>query len=149
MREHAELTQDELDRGMVEIEKLYTRMLSGGQGPDGRGWGIHAEVKSRLHKKILNEIEALRDAQRSTDFGSLKYREIDCRIRRRVLKEIQIIIDAYVIARKDKRMQEWESMYGDIEHYRREFFYFRMDSDYEKQEKTLYDYKIIGEQPER
>ena len=40
-------------------------------------------------------------------------------------------------------MREWESMYGDIEHYRREFFYFRMDSDYEDQDKLLLDYKII------
>ena len=76
---------------------------------------------------------------------SVKYREIDCRIRRRVLKEIQIIIDAYVIAQQQRRVREWESMYGDIEHYRREFYYFRMDSDYEDQEKTLLDYKIIEE----
>ena len=145
MKKDKNLAQDELDRGMIEIEKLYTRMLTSGQGQDGEAWGIHSEVKSRLHKMILNEIESLRDAQRNTDFGSLKYREIDCRIRRRVLKEIQIIIDAYVIARKDSRVQEWESMYGDIEHYRREFYYFRMDSDYEKQEKMLYDYKIIEE----
>lgn len=143
MKKHQVPEQDELDRGMLEIENLYRRMLDHGHGPEGRGWGIHPEVKSRLHKRILLEIESLRDAQRNTEFGSRKYRDIDCRIRRRVLKEIQIIIDAYVIARQESRVREWESMYGDIEHYRREFFYFRMDSDYEAGDKLLYDYKMI------
>jgi len=36
-------------------------------------------------------------------------------------------------------------MYGDIEHYRREFFYFRMDRDYEHFHKSLSDYKFIDE----
>jgi hypothetical protein len=145
MKKQQTLAQDELDRGMIAIEDLYKSMLDQGQGPDGHGWGIHPEVKSRLHKRILHEIKSLRESQRNTEFGSVQYREIDCRIRRRVLKEIQIIIDAYVIARQEHRVKEWESMYGDIEHYRREFFYFRMDSDYEHQEKMLVDYKIIEE----
>jgi len=143
MKKRQALEQDERDRGMVEIENLYRRMLENRQGPDGERWGIHPEVKSRLHSRILEEIESLREAQRSTEIGSAAYREIDCRIRRRVLKEIQIIIDAYVIARQERRVREWESMYGDIDHYRREFYYFRMDSDYESLEKTLFDYKII------
>ncbi len=145
MKKKQNLEQDELDRGMIEIDNLYKRMLEHGKGPKGQRWGIHPEVKSKLHKRILHEIESLREAQRNTEFGSVKYREIDCRIRRRVLKEIQIIIDAYVIAQQQRRVREWESMYGDIEHYRREFYYFRMDSDYEDQEKTLLDYKIIEE----
>ena len=143
MKKRQSLVQDQRDRGMVEIENLYKRMLEDREGPDGRCWGIHPEVKSSLHSRILHEIESLREAQRNTDFGSSEYREIDCRIRRRVLKEIQIIIDAYVIARQERRVREWESMYGDIDHYRREFYYFRMDSDYESLEKALFDYKII------
>jgi len=143
MKKRRFLEQDELDRGMVEIENLYNRMLENRQGAGGQRWGIHAEVKSSLHNRILHEIESLREAQRNTEIGSAEYREIDCRIRKRVLKEIQIIIDAYVIARQERRVREWESMYGDIEHYRREFYYFRMDSDYEDLDKTLFDYKII------
>ena len=145
MKRKEALVRDKLDRGMIEIEKLFARLLVHGQGPDGEGWEIHPEVKSRLHKKILKEIESLRETQRSCDFGSPKYREIDCRIRRRVLKEIQIIIDAYVVALQESRLQEWESMYGDIDHYRREFYYFRMDTNYENLEKTLDDYKYVEE----
>ena len=145
MKRKKGLVQDKLDRGMMEIEKLYARLLVHGQGAGGEGWEIHPEVKSRLHKRILKEIESLREAQRSTDFGSPKYREIDCRIRRRVLKEIQIIIDAYVVALQESRLKEWESMYGDIDHYRREFYYFRMDTNYEYLEKTLDDYKYVEE----
>ena len=146
MKRKKALSHDELDRGMLEIENLYARMRVHGQGPEGQNWEIHPEIKSRLHKRILKEIESLRDAQRNTEYGSSEYREIDCRIRRRVLKEIQIIIDAYVIALQESRLQEWESMYGDIEHYIREFYYFRMDSDYENHDKMLDDYKIIEEE---
>ncbi len=66
-------------------------------------------------------------------------------LRSRVLKEIQIIIDAYLVAEQGDRLEEWKSMYGDIEHYKREFFYFRMDQDYEAREKMLVDYKMIEE----
>jgi hypothetical protein len=128
---------------MKEIESLYNDMIVNSTDPGNQEWDIHPEIKSRLHKKILTEVESLRASQRSTEFGSREYREIDCRIRRRVLKEIQIIIDAYVIALKERRIREWESMYGDIEHYKRDFFYYRMDPDYENLSKMLDDYKII------
>ena len=145
MKKKAKMVRKEVDRGMAEIERLYSRMFMNGSGR-GEGWcGIHPEIKSRLHKKILMEIEALREAQRESEFGSPAYRVIDRKLRSRVLKEIQIIIDAYVVAAQGNRLEEWTSMYGDIEHYKREFFYFRMDQDYETQEKMLHDYKMIEE----
>ena len=147
MPERTDLVPDEVDRDMEEIEDLYSHMLVDGSGRnekcEEKKYDIHPEIKSRLHKKILTEIEFLREAQRNTEFGSKDYWEIDYRIRRRVLKEIQIIIDAYVIALKESNLPEWECMYGDIAHYKRDFFYFRMDPDYENQQKILFDYKII------
>jgi len=144
MRRKRDLEKDLLDRGMEEIEGLYSSMLvHRHQGSEEAEWDIHPEIKSRLHQRILKEIEVLREAQKNTLFGSREYREIDCRIRRRVLKEIQIIIDAYVLASQERQVRDWECMYGDIEHYKREFFYFRMDPDYESLQKTLQDYKII------
>ncbi len=145
MKKKRGIVRKGIDRGMVEIEKLYGRMFVEGSGPDQGRWDIHPEIKSRLHKKILTEIEALREAQRESKFGSREYWEIDRRLRSRVLKEIQIIIDAYVVAEQGDRLEEWKSMYGDIEHYKREFFYFRMDQDYEAREKMLLDYKMIEE----
>lgn len=131
------------DRGMEEIEDLYRRMFLDGRGSEGFGvCSIRPEIKSHLHKRILTEIETLRDAQRATVFGSSDYWEIDRKIRRRLLKEIQIIIDAYFVARIENRLAEWEAMYGDIDHYKRDFFYFRMDPDYENQRKILSDYKF-------
>lgn len=145
MTKKAKIARKSVDRDMAEIEKLYRRMFTGRRGaPDGR-WEIHPEIKSRLHKKILTEIESLREAQRESEFGSRKYWETDRRLRCRVLKEIQIIIDAYVVAEQADGLEEWKSMYGDIEHYKREFFYFRMDQDYEAREKMLVDYKMIEE----
>ena len=145
MKKKAKVVRKSIDRGMAEIEKLYRRMLIA-RGDAGEGEGeIPPEIKSRLHKKILTDIEALREDQRKSEFGSRVYWEIDRRLRSRVLKEIQIIIDAYVVAQQGDRLEEWESMYGDIEHYKREFFYFRMDQDYERSEKMLVDYKMIEE----
>ncbi len=143
MVEQSNIVHESIDRGMEEIEDLYAHMFMSGQDTNGTRRDIHPEVKSKLHKKILSEIESLRELQRSKEFGSREYREIDCKIRNRVLKEIQIIIDAHVIARGENRLQEWESMYGDIEHYKRDFFYFRMDQDYETSHKMLDDYKFI------
>ena len=143
MQESTDLVDKQRDRDMEEIEDLYSHMLVDESAPDQKKYDIHPEIKSRLHKRILTEIESLRESQRNTAFGSKDYWEIDYRIRRRVLKEIQIIIDAYVIALKESNLPEWECMYGDIAHYKRDFFYFRMDPDYENQQKILFDYKII------
>ena len=144
-KKKSKVVRKSVDRDMAEIEKLYGRMfVSGKDAADGR-WEIHPEIKSRLHKKILTEIEKLREAQREGEYGSPEYWETDRRLRARVLKEIQIIIDAYVVAEQADRLEEWRSMYGDIEHYKREFFYFRMDQDYEAREKMLTDYKMIEE----
>jgi hypothetical protein len=139
------LIKDPSDRGMAEIEDLYSELLIHPREDDISKLDIHPEIKSRLHQRILRDIEALRLAQKQMTFGSPEYRDIDFRIRRRLLKEIQIIIDAYVIALQERRVQEWEYMYGDIEHYKREFFYFRMDRDYESLQKALEDYKFIEE----
>jgi len=135
--------RQKIDRAMKEIEDLYTHMFKVSHGAKGSFWNIHPEVKSRLHKRILREIESLRDTQRNLNVGCKEYWEIDRKIRRRLLKEIQIIIDAYVIAQQENRLREWEVMYGDIEHYKRDFFYFRMDPDYENLRKSLDDYKLI------
>ncbi len=141
-----ELIRPDVDRGMEEIEDLYRRMFLDARASDKcGGCSIRPEIKSHLHKKILTEIETLRDAQRATVFGSSGYLEIDRKIRRRLLKEIQIIIDAYFVARVENRLAEWEAMYGDIEHYKRDFFYFRMDPDYENRLKILSDYKFAEE----
>ena len=145
MKKKAKIVQKSVDQGMAEIEKLYGRMFTN-EGPLGEEqWDIHPDIKSRLHKKILTDIEALRESQRKSEFGSRDYWEIDRRLRSRVLKEIQIIIDAYVVAEPGDRLGAWEYMYGDLEHYKREFFYFRMDQDYEKRAKMLDDYKMIEE----
>jgi len=145
MVKKVKVVRKDVDRGMAEIETLYGSMFINGSGDQEGQWDIHPEIKSRLHKRILTDIEALREAQRKSEFGSHEYWEIDRRLRCRVLKEIQIIIDAYVVAQQGHRLEEWESMYGDIEHYKREFFYFRMDQDYERREKMLVDYKMIEE----
>jgi len=144
-KKQAKMVRKSVDRGMAEIEKLYCRMFTNEGRLGEEQWDIHPEIKSRLHKKILTDIEALRESQKKSEFGSKDYWEIDRRLRSRLLKEIQIIIDAYVVAEQGDRLEEWESMYGDIEHYKREFFYFRMDQDYEKREKMLHDYKMIEE----
>ncbi len=143
MRKKEDLVKEAMDRGMDEIESLYSQMFINDEDPNTGIKDIHPEIKSRLHKKILTEIESLRDAQKTTDIGSLDYQEIDRKIRCRVLKEIQIIMDAFVVAQQGNRLEEWRSMYGDIEYYRRDFFYFRMDQDYENYKKTLPDYKFI------
>ena len=51
-----------------------------------------------------------------------------------------------MLARKNGDLKSWKAMYGDIEHYIKNFFYYRMDGKYETKKKTLKDYKFLDEE---
>ena len=74
-----------------------------------------------------------------------QYLKLDYALRTLLLKEIQVIIDEYVLAKANGELKTWEETYGDIGHYTKNFFYYRMDGKYESQKKTLKDYKFSEE----
>ena len=129
---------------MDKIERLYKKLLTL-EGPNKSSNGkINLKIRTELYKKIISDMETLRKRQAKFDIDSHAYFALDYRIRTRILKEIQIIMDEYIISKKTGNLSEWENMYGNIEDYIRDFFYFRIDKNYEKDRKVLADYKMIG-----
>jgi len=130
---------------MKQIENLYKKLINN-QDSSGQSVNINKQIRAKLYKTILDDIKKLRKKQHKTDYISEKYEQLDCEIRLRLLKEIQIILDEYVLAKESGDLRSWKAMYGDIEHYIKNFFYYRMDGKYEAKKKILKDYKFLDEE---
>jgi len=130
---------------MKQIENLYKKLIANQNFP-GQSANINKQIRSKLYKTILDDIKKLRKKQHRTDYISERYEQLDYEIRLRLLKEIQIILDEYVLAKENGDLRNWKAMYGDIEHYITNFFYYRMDGKYEAKKKILKDYKFLDEE---
>ena len=130
---------------MKQIDSLYKKLVVD-QDASSKKAKIDEQIRSQLHKKILDELEKLRKKQHKTDYVSEKYDKIDHEIRALLLKEIQVILDEYVLAKENNDLKSWKAMYGDVSHYINNFFYYRMDETYESKKKTLKDYKFLDDE---
>lgn len=126
---------------MKEIEGLYKKLLQM-EGKKG-SYKVNIKVRSEIYTMIINDVERLHDEQESHHSWSKDYWDIDREIRRLLLKEVQIIIDDYVVARGSGHIAQWEKMYGDIEHYKGIFYNLRMDTAYDKRKKQAQGMKFV------
>ena len=124
-----------------EIEGLYKKLLH--IEADIRLCKIDSKIRSEIYAKIIKEVEKLRDDQENHPSWSKDYWDIDREIRRLLLKEIQIIIDDYIVANGHDDISRWESMYGDIEHYKDTFYNLRMDTSYDRRNKKAQGMKFV------
>ena len=131
---------------MKHIENLYKKLIENQDLPS-EPTKINKQIRAKLYKAILDDLKRLRKKQDKTEDISKEYEQLDCEIRLRLLKETQAILDEYVLARENGDLGSWKAMYGDIEDYVRNFFYYRMDVQYEAKKKTLKDYKFLDEEP--
>ena len=105
---------------------------------------MDGKIRAEIFKKIMEDVDRLQEEQRQCESWTQKYRMIDRAIRQRLLKEVQVIIDDYMIAKQMDQLPRWERMYGDIEHYKGVFFRLRMDRGYEKNRKfSAEGFKIV------
>jgi len=130
---------------MKKIDTLYNKLISS-LDSSGQKVKINEQIRSKLHKMILDDLKKLRKKQHKTDYTSEEYKKLDYEIRLRLLKEIQIILNEYVLARESGDLKNWKAMYGEIGHYVKNFFYYRMDREYEAKKKALKDYKFLDEE---
>ena len=130
---------------MKKIDNLYNRLISS-LDSSGQAVKINEQIRSKLHKMILDDLKKLRKKQHKTDYTSEEYKKLDYEIRLRLLKEIQIILNEYVLARESGDLKNWKAMYGEIGHYVKNFFYYRMDREYEAKKKALRNYKFLDEE---
>ena len=131
---------------MKQIDNLYKKLISCTES-SGQTVEINEQIRDKLHKMILDDLKKLRKKQHKTVYISEEYKKLDHEIRLLLLKEIQVILDEYVLARENGDLRSWKAMYGDIEDYVKNFFYYRMDVQYEAKKKTLKDYKFLDEAP--
>lgn len=129
---------------MKKIDNLYNKLLLNTDSP-GKKVKINEQVRSTLIKQILDDLKILGKKQQKKDYISDEYRKLDFEMRTLLLKEIQVILDEYVVAKENGDLKSWKETYGDIGHYIKNFFYYRMDGKYESQKKTLKDYKFLVE----
>ena len=130
-----------------EIEKLYENLLH-----IERGSGlfkINSKIRSEMYAKIMKSVENLKEEQESHPSWSKDYWVIDLEVRRLLLKEIQVIIDDYIVAKGAGHISRWEKMYGDIEHYKDIFYNLRMDTAYDKRRKKAERMKFVKGKWER
>lgn len=104
-----------------QIEKLYTRMI---QRQDDGG-KINSGVRAEIFHRIMDDVERLKKKLKHTRPGSRAHRALDAEMRQLMLKEIQVIIDDYIIARQNGTLERWQQMYGDISYYIRNFYAYR------------------------
>ena len=129
---------------MKQIDNLYKKLISCTES-SGQPVEINEQIRSKLHKMILDDLKKLRKKQHKTVYSSEEYKKLDHEIRLRLLKEIQVILNEYVLARESGDLKNWKAMYGEIGHYIKNFFYYRMDGKYEAEKKPLKDYKFLDE----
>ena len=131
-----------------QIEKLYLRMIEHREA----GSAINESVRSQIFHHIMTDVERIQKKLRRSRPGSSEYQSLDKELRQLMLKEIQVIIDDYIIARENGTLEQWGRMYGDISLYIKNYNQYRsshIDSDrdhivdvygFYDQEKLYYDH---------
>jgi hypothetical protein len=123
--------------GLKQVDKLYKKMISYDVSGKAR---INAAVRSRLFRLIMDDIERLQRKIIHLRPESVQYKSIDADIRHLLLKEIQIIIDDYVVARQNGTTEKWVHMYGDIRSYVQHFYLYRKGAMPESAEHVMNRY---------
>ena len=85
--------------------------------------------RSDIFDKIMGDVERLLKKIKQLPPESEDFEKIDSDIRLLLMKEIQIIIDDYVLCRHNGTLQGWVDMYGNIEYYIRNYYMYRDGCD--------------------
>ncbi|MCX5900745.1 MAG: hypothetical protein NTX06_08435 [Proteobacteria bacterium] len=104
-----------------QVDRLYRKMIVYDSACTGR---INSGVRSDLFHVIMDDIERLQKKVVRLHPESEKYRALDHEIRKLLLKEIQIIIDDYMISQQHGTLDLWHRMYGDIKYYVQHFYLY-------------------------
>jgi hypothetical protein len=76
----------------------------------------------------MDDMEGLLKKLKRSKHGSRQSEELGLQIRRLLLKEVQVIIDEYVLSQQNGTVERWKEMYGDIQHYIKNFYSYRTES---------------------
>ena len=104
-----------------QVDRLYRKMIVYDSACTG---SINSGIRSELFHVIMDDIDRLQKKVMRLDPESEQYQELDHDIRKLLLKEIQIIIDDYMISQQQGTLDLWQRMYGDIKHYIKQFYLY-------------------------
>jgi len=122
-----------------QVDRLYKKVICSTRDSKCRGT-IDTTVRTELFQRIMDDLERLQKRIKRFDKGSAQHKELDAEIRQLLLKEIQIIIDDYIISQQNGTLSKWRQMYGDINHYKKSFFLYRQESAVPKRESVVNNY---------
>jgi hypothetical protein len=106
---------------LKQVDRLYRKMIVYDSACSGR---INSGVRSELFHVIMDDIDRLQKKVVRLPRNSEEYCALDGQIRKLLLKEIQIIIDDYIISQQQGTLDLWNRMYGDIKYYIRNFYLY-------------------------
>jgi hypothetical protein len=131
---------------LKQVDRLYRKMIVYDSACTGK---INSGVRSELFHVIMDDIDRLQKKALRLPPQSEQYRSLDSEIRKLLLKEIQIIIDDYMISRQQGTLDLWNRMYGDIKYYIRNFYLYSKGEIAESDEQVMDRYGFYMDDPTR
>jgi len=113
--------------GTRQIERLYKKMITFEDASSGQG-NIDPRIRAEILQTIMDDMESLLKKLRRSKHGSRKAENLGQQIRQLLMKEVQVIIDEYVLSRRNGTVEHWKEMYGDINYYIKNFYSYRTES---------------------
>ncbi|MFC1591539.1 hypothetical protein ACFL43_03345 [Thermodesulfobacteriota bacterium] len=121
-----------------QVEKLYKKIVN--YSAKGGSFRIDSGVRTEIFQRIMDDVERLMKKMKQGTPGSQEQRELDIEIRKLLLKEIQVIIDDYVVAQGNGTLARWQKMYGDINHYISNFYLYRAAGENDDGRRHVYGF---------
>ena len=125
--------------GIKQVNKLYNKIVHFDDVGVFLG-KIDKDARTRIFQKIMDDVDRLIKKIKRYDRDSREYKDLDKEIRGLLLKEIQVIIDEYVIAERSGKLKKWQNKYGDIKQYMNNFYMFRDSGDSQNRSPILENY---------
>ncbi len=106
-----------------QVEQLYKKLHASARTRSGLK--LDPGGRSDIFEKIMQDVERLLKKSKNLTPGSDAYEQADAEIRLLLMKEIQVIIDDYVLCRRSGTLHAWAAMYGDIQYYIKSYYLYR------------------------
>jgi hypothetical protein len=106
-----------------QIETLYTKLHQ--SECTRQRLKLDPIGRSDIFEKIMVDVERLLKKIKKLPPESEAFAQVDNEIRLLLMKEIQVIIDDYVLCRRNGNLENWVAMYGDIGYYIQNYYSYR------------------------
>ena len=110
-----------------QVESLYKKLHASASMRDQ--CKLDPARRSDIFGKIVEDVQRLLKKSKKLPSDSESLSAIDNEIRLLLMKEIQVIIDDYVLCQRNGTVNNWVAMYGDIQYYINNYYRYRDGHD--------------------